>query len=276
MIKTSLFIGTPDMPEVSYVHLFTDEIEENVARAARLGFDGVELIIGDPDTFEPERLEKALVTYKMELACINSGRMASQFGLSLIHPEENIRMEAYKKFQSLVKIAGRFKCYLNIGIFRGRAIEGKPISHTRDMFVEIMKDACDFAKQYNVSINFEPTNRFEINFINNTDEGLDIVQRVNKPNLGLLLDLYHIYLEDKNMEESIRKSKDIVKHFHFSDSDRWPAGVGNGVIDFKTLVKLLKEINFNGFLSEGLVPTDDADDCAKKTAAFLKKIINEV
>lgn len=275
MIKTSLFIGTPDMPEVSYVHLFTDEIEKNVSRAAQLGFDGVELIIGDPDTFECERLENALSESKMELACINTGRMISQFGLSLINPNEKKRLEAYKKLQSLVKIASRFKCYLNIGIFRGRAIDDKPIAYTRDMFVEIMKQACDYAALHKVSINFEPTNRFEINFINTTNDGIDIIERVNKPNLGLLLDLYHIYIEDKDMEESIRKSKDLVKHFHFSDSDRWPAGVGNGEIDFARLVKLLKEINFSGFLSEGLVPVKDVDECARNTAAFLKKLIKD-
>ena len=184
------------------------------------------------------------------------------------------QQQTFKKLQSLIIIASRFDCYLNIGIFRGGAIENKPISYSKDMFVETMKEACAFAERYDVNINLEPTNRFEIDFINTTNEGIEIIENVNRSNLGLLLDLYHMYIEDANMLESIRKSKDHVKHFHFSDSDRWPAGVGNGVIDFAAVMRVLKDIGFSGFLSEGLVPTDDVDGCARKTSDFLKRLIN--
>ncbi len=274
MIKTSLFIATPGMPEVKYVHLFTDDVAKNVARAASLGFDGVELLIDDPDTFDADKLDTALTQNRIQLAAINTGRMVFQFGCTLVHPDEKIRALAFKKFQSIVKIAGRFKCGMNIGLFRGRAIEDMPIAYTRDMFVEIMKDACDFAKQFGVNLNFEPTNRFETNFIHTTDEGLEIIERVQRPNLGLLLDLYHMYIEDRDIMDSIVKARDHVRHFHFSDSDRWPAGLGHGVFDFKALVRLLKLIGYDGYLSEGLVPTDNVDECARKTAAYLRTLIN--
>lgn len=272
-IKTSLFIATPDMPKVNYVHLYTGEIEENIRKAAEAGFDGVELIIGDPDTTDGDKLEAALLEYKMELACFNSGRLNSQFGLTLLNPDPAVRQKAVDKFKTVIRLASRFKCYANIGIFRGTAIDGKPVSYTRDLFVEIMKDLCDFAQGYGVGINFEPTNRFEINFINSTDDGLDIINRVNRPNLGLLLDLYHMYLEDEDMLSKIVYCRNIVKHFHFSDSDRWPAGVSHGEIDFPVLVNTLKLIGFKGFLSEGLVRSEDADSCARKTAEYLHRLI---
>ena len=273
MIKTALFIGTPGMPDVAYVHLFRDEVAENVARVGRLGFDGVELIIGDPATFDEEELAGALSDSGVELACINTGRMVSELGLTLIHPDQHIRDEAFANLEALVQLCGRFGCALNIGLFRGAALEGKPISYSRDLFVDILAGACDYAAEYGVTINFEPTNRFEINFVNTTDEGLDIIRRVDQPNLGLLLDLYHMYLEDASIEESIVKARDHVRHFHFSDSDRWPAGVGHGVIDFPSLMVLLRAIGYEGYLSEGLVPTDDVDGCARRTAAYLKHLI---
>lgn len=275
MIKISLIIGSADMPESYLVHLFRDEIEENIARTSSLGYDGVELIIGDPDSFDSDRLEKALSNNKMELACINSYRIVSELGLTLIHSDKNKRAEAFKKLQDIVKIAGRFKCYFDIGLFRGKAIEAKPISYTRDMFIEIMQEACDFAKKYSVGLNLEPTNRFELNFINSTNEGIEIIEKVNRPNLGILLDLYHMYIEDRDMVESIKKSKDYVKHFHFADSNRWPPGVGSGVIDFGIILKTLKEINFNGFLSECLAPIENVDEYARKTACFLKELIEK-
>ena len=141
--------------------------------------------------------------------------------------------------------------------------------------MEVLKSACDVAARYGVYLNFEPTNRFEINFINTTDEGLDIIRRVDKPNLGLLLDLYHIYLEDPDVMDSIWKARHVVRHFHFSDSDRWPAGLGHGAFDFRALVGLLKTIGYRGFLAEGLVPTDNVDEAARTTAAFLRRVIAE-
>ena len=275
MIKTSLFIATPDMPEVDYVHLYKEEIEVNVRKSADAGFDGVELITPDPDTFEWERLEKALRENRMELACINSGRLYSQYGLTLIHPDKSVRDKAVEKFRSLIRISARFNCYANIGIFRGPAISGKPLVYTRDMFVEILKELCRYAAQYKVTINFEPTNRYEINFINTTDEGLDIINRVNMPNLGLLLDLYHMHLEDDDMLSKIVYCRNIVKHFHFTDTDRWPAGNSHGEVNFPQLIQLLKLINYNGFLSQNLVRSEDADACAKTTAAFLNHLINQ-
>ncbi len=255
------------------MHLYTGEIEENVRRSADAGFDGVELIIGDPDTTDGDRLENALKIYNMELACINTGRLNSQFGWTLIHTDKVIRDKAKEKFKSIIKLASRFRCYANIGIFRGPAISGMPISYTRDMFVETMQEICDYAAGFSVGVNFEPTNRFEINFINSTNDGLDIINRVNRPNLGLLLDLYHMYLEDDDMLSKIVYCRNLVKHFHFSDSDRWPAGVSHGVIDFPVLIQTLKTIDFKGFLSEGLVRNDSADQYASQTAKYLKKLI---
>ncbi|HYF83879.1 MAG TPA: sugar phosphate isomerase/epimerase family protein [Clostridia bacterium] len=275
MIQTSLFIGTKGMPEIPCAHLYHDEIELNVGKAARFGFDAVEIIISDPETFDWKTLDLALKNSNIKLSCINSGRMALEYGLTLVHEDEKIRLKAFDKLKAMVNIAENFNCPVNIGLFRGRALEFKPISYTRDMFVEIMKQACKYAGQHNVKINFEPTNRFEINFINTTDDGIDIINRVGASNLGLLLDLYHIYIEDKSLEESIIKAKDIVRHFHFSDSDRWPAGIGHGEFDFVKLIKLLDVIGYKGFLSEGLVPAENVDECAIQTASFLKKLISQ-
>jgi len=275
MIKISQIIATPDMPKVANRYLYMGEVEDNVAKVAAAGFDGVELKIGDPESFDEEGLARALEAHRLELACINSGRLMSQFGLTLLHPRKEVRTEALRKLQAMVKIAGRHRSSVNIGLFRGAALEGKPIAHTRDLFVDVLKEVCDVAGRLGVFINFEPTNRFEINFINTTDEGLDIVQRVNRPNLGLLLDLYHIYIEDADMAESIRKASGIVRHFHFADTDRLPPGVSHGEIDFASLIRLLKEVGYTGFLTVSGVPTENVGESVKKTSAFLRGLINE-
>ena len=66
------------------------------------------------------------------------------------------------------------------------------------------------------------------------------------------------------------ESKRHVRHFHFSDSDRLPPGVSHGVINFEDTINALKMAKYGGFISAGLVPTGNVDECARKTATFLK------
>jgi sugar phosphate isomerase/epimerase len=273
-MKTSLFIGTEDMPELSYVYVFTDTVENNVARAAQLGFDGVELLVGDPAVFDPAGLESALKQTGIRLACINTGRMMSQLGLTLIHEQREVRDRAFEKLELLAALCGRLACALNIGLFRGQAIEGRPIRRTKDQFVGVLRDACDCASQYGAEINFEPTNRFETNFIHTTLEGLQIIEQVARPNLGLLLDTYHMYIEEVSLLESIRSAGDRLRHVHFSDSDRWPPGVSHGELDLGAIMAALEEIGYDGFLSVGLVRSANAEECARATAAYLKGLIS--
>jgi sugar phosphate isomerase/epimerase len=273
MIRTSLFIGTPDMPELDYVHVFREKIGTNISRASRLGFDGVELLIGDPRALDLDEMEKALAAHNVELACINSGRMASQFGLTLVHEEEAVRKEAFSRLRQLIELCGRFRCALNIGLFRGGAVEGKPIAYSKQLLVETLSEACSHAESLGVTINLEPTNRFEINFIHTTDEGLEIAEKVDHPNLRLLLDLYHMYIEDDDIAESLHRAKDKVRHIHFSDSDRLPPGLSHGKIDFAAIIEILGAIGYSGFLSVGLARTDHPESDARNTAEYLKGLL---
>ena len=208
-VKTSLFITRPDVPGAFLISILRDEIERSVAKAAQLGFDGVDFLIGDPDTFDSRKLEKALADNSVELTCINPVRMTTEFGLSLLHPDENTRKRAFAKLQSVIEIAGTFKCPVSVGLIRGGAFEAEPISYTRNVFVQIMQKVYDNAQKHDVEFHVEPINRLESNFINTTEDGLEIVERVNRPNFRLCMDLYHMYIEDESVGGSIMRANDM-------------------------------------------------------------------
>jgi len=276
MMKTALFIATPGFPEVKYVHLYRDTVDKNIALAADQGFEAVELLISDPDAFDVSLLKRALIDNKIDLACINTGQLYTVLGLNLIHPDKSVMDVALRKLKKCIDIAAELTCFVGIGLFRGPCIPDKPISYSKALFTDVLKDACAYAKDKGTGLSFEPTNRFELNFINTTAEGMEIVDMVGADNLGMTLDLFHIYLEDRNMFESIAMAKDYVKHMHFSDSDRWPAGLGHGGIDFKALIRLLYAIGYDGYLAEGLVRYEGFDEAARTTASFLKNLVREL
>lgn len=276
MMKPSLFIATPEFPPDSqYVHLYRDTVDKNIKRAAEQGFPAVEFLLNDPDECNVDLLEKAINENGIELACLNTGYLASVLKYTLISEDRKIMDKAMQKLKKCIDIAQRMNCFVGIGLFRGACIPDKPISYSKDMLVEALKEASAYAKERKVDLSFEATNRFEINFINSTAEGIEIVERVGYDNLGMTLDLFHIYLEDRNMFEAIAMAKDYVKHMHFSDSDRWPAGFSHGEINFPALIQLLHAIGYDGYLSEGLVRADNADECARVTVRYLKELIQK-
>jgi sugar phosphate isomerase/epimerase len=276
MMKPSLFVATPEFPADSqYVHLYRDRVDKNIKRAAEQGFEAVEFLINDPDECDVALLEQAIADNHIDLACLNTGYIASVLKYTLISPDKKIMEKAMEKLKKCIDIAERMHCFVGVGLFRGACIPDKPIRYSRDLLVDVLKDATAYAKAKGVDLSFEATNRFEINFINSTAEGLDLVERVGADNLGMTLDLFHIYLEDRNMYEAITMAKDRVRHMHFSDSDRWPAGFSHGEINFPALIQLLHAIGYDGYLSEGLVRADNADECARVTASYLKELIHK-
>ena len=59
---------------------------------------------------------------------------------------------------------------------------------------------------------------------------MELIERVGAPNLGLLLDTFHMNIEEPFIEDSIRQAGDCIFHFHVADSNRWHPGAGH--LDF--------------------------------------------
>ena len=95
----------------------------------------------------------------------------------------------------------------------------------------------------NTTAGIEPLNRYETDFINTVDEGLYLCSLINHSHIGLLLDVYHMNIEEKNINESIKSAKNKLFHFHVAENDR---GIpGSGTLDFDSIFETLKEINYS-------------------------------
>jgi D-psicose/D-tagatose/L-ribulose 3-epimerase len=99
----------------------------------------------------------------------------------------------------------------------------------------------------NIKLGIEPLNRYESDFINTVDEGIRLCELIDHPNVGLLLDAYHMNIEEKNMCQSIEKAGDKLFHFQVAENDR---GVpGSGSINWSEIIDTLKKINYKGCVS---------------------------
>jgi sugar phosphate isomerase/epimerase len=116
----------------------------------------------------------------------------------------------------------------------------------------------------------EPLNRYETDLIHTVADGLALIDRVGAANFGLLLDTFHMNIEEPSIEESIRACGPRIFHFHVADSNRWPPGAGH--LEFKPILAALFETGYTGFVSGEFMPKPDADTGAQRAIEYLREL----
>lgn len=110
--------------------------------------------------------------------------------------------------------------------------------------VESMKKIVKTAEDYGVTYCVEAVNRFEGCILNTAQEAVDYVKRVDAPNIGILLDTYHMNIEENSFREAILTAGDMLMGFHTGDNNRRCPGRGH--INFDEIFSALAEIGYKG------------------------------
>jgi D-psicose/D-tagatose/L-ribulose 3-epimerase len=128
----------------------------------------------------------------------------------------------------------------------GKADAVEPAEQKKEwaLVVKNLKVLSKYAEQKGVQICVEPLNRFETDFLNTVEQALKLVKDVGSKALKIHLDTFHMNIEQKNQADSIRKAGKLLAHFHACGSDRGTPG--NDHIDWKPIVKALKDIKYDG------------------------------
>ena len=101
-------------------------------------------------------------------------------------------------------------------------------------------------------------------------EGLDLLDQVGAGNVGLLLDTFHMNIEEPVIEDSIRACGERIFHFHVADSNRWYPGAGH--LDFKSILNALFATGYQGFVSGEFMPKPDPDTSARLSIVHLRQL----
>ena len=120
--------------------------------------------------------------------------------------------------------------------------------------VDATRECFTHAKKVGVKIAVEPLNRFETYLFNRGAQALALADAVS-PECGVCLDAYHIHMEEFNVHDAIRQVGKRLFDFHVADNNRFAAGLGQ--IDWPAIVATLKEVGYDGALTnEFVAPVD--------------------
>lgn len=250
---------------------FSGELESNLANIASMGYQGVELAIRDPRLVDTNSLVNLLARQNLRVPAIGTGQAWGEEGLSFTDPDPQIRRAAIDRIKSHIPLADRLGANIIIGLLRGIVKPGVSTASAMDWLCEAITECSREASHHGVRLALEPINRYETTLINTVSQGLELVKMVNAENFGLLLDTFHMNIEEGSIEQSIRTCGRRIFHFHVADSNRWHPGAGH--LDFASILQALAGTGYDDYVSGEFLPQPDADTAARFNLRHLLPIL---
>jgi len=242
----------------------------SIPKAAALGYQGVELALKRANELPTNQLQRLLNDHELAVSCISTGQVYADGGLMLTHENGPKRELTISVLRELIDLAESFGQIVNIGRVRG-LIGDRPRAEVEALFTEVARDLCDYATPKGVTLILEPVNRYETDFINSVEEGVQLMKKIDRPNMLLMPDVFHMNIEDKSIGGELARNIDFVKYIHLADSNRLAPGQGH--LDFQKIFHHLFHAKYDGWVSVEILPVPDPDTAARQSAEFLLPLI---
>lgn len=246
-------------------------LEHAIRKAQRLGFDGVELALKRADQVKRETLETLLSETGLEISCISTGQVYADLGFSFTDSDSERRTILRDIFKSLIDLAADFGKMVNIGRVRGQ-IGAVPRVEAEQRFFAMARELGDYAAKKQVILLLEPVNRYELDFINTVAEGVELLKKLDLPNMKLMPDVFHMNIEDVSIGGELAQHIEYIGYIHLADSNRLAPGQGH--TDFREILESLKHAAYDGWLSVEILPKPDPDTAAHQAIEYLRPLID--
>lgn len=266
-IDKSIVVSTPDA-EFSAL-AYKEDFRESISKVAEMDFDVVELAVRDPEAVETEQIFEVLSDFELEVPAIGTGQAYGEEGLSFTHPDREIRARAVERIKDQMDFAEELEgAQIIIGLLRGKLSEDQSHEEAEGYFLECLQECADYNEE--IILTLEPINRYETDLYNTISEMIEIIEKADRKNIGLLADTFHMNIEEPVIAGGFRKSAKHLSHVHFADSNRHAPGSGH--LNFNRIISVLNEIEYNGAVSAEILPEPTPDESARLTVEHYKKL----
>ena len=116
----------------------------------------------------------------------------------------------------------------------------------RERSIKSVRELADEAARFGIELEIEVVNRFEHFLINDAKEAVQYVKDVARPNVKVMLDCFHMNIEEDNMGDAIRYAGEHLGHFHIGECNRKVPGKGH--MPWEELGQALRDIGYQGYV----------------------------
>jgi len=223
----------------------TEELAALAPKVKGMGFDILEIPI--EGTFDLDYAAGAQILRDNGLG----GSMCAAMGpdRDLIHDDGKIRENGMNYIRHCIDAANTMGITNIVGpIYSavGRVWQQTPDERARDLdlLVTNLKQLSAYAADKGVVLCIEPLNRFETSFINLASQAVEVIDRVDSPACKIMLDTFHMNIEEKSLGDAIRLAGSRMVHFHACENDRGAPGSGN--VTWDAVAQALRDVGYDG------------------------------
>jgi sugar phosphate isomerase/epimerase len=249
--------------------VFHGGLADGCSRAAKYGFDAVEIFAHTAGTVNVAELERLLAVHRLSVAAFGTGAGWLVQKLSLTAADEATRSAAQDFVAQFIRLAGHFGAPVIIGSMQGRYADNQRPGEALEWLREGLNELGEIAAERQVSLLIEPLNRYETNLLNRLGHTAAFVQLLKTTNVQVLADLFHMNIEEADMASAVRAAGRLIGHVHFADSNRQAIGFGH--TDAGPVIGALREIGYTGYLSAEVLPLPTEDEAARQTIAAIRR-----
>ncbi len=269
---------------------FTTETIELFPKIKSMGYDAVEIPVEYPELIDGKKVKTAL--QQNELEAIVCGAFGP--ARDLTSDDTTVHDTCFNYIQECLDLCNVWDAkflagpmYSAVGKARMVSPEQRKIEWGRA--VTNIHKVCMLAQARGLQIALEPLNRFESDLINTAEDVMRLIKDVNHSAANVLLDGFHMAIEERNLEEAITLVGDKLIHVQVSENYRGTPGTGQtpwdsfkkglnninykGVVSIESFTPEIKELAGAVCIWKNLAPSQDG--FAQDGINFLKKLLNE-
>jgi D-psicose/D-tagatose/L-ribulose 3-epimerase len=264
----------------------TSSIAELFAKIAAMGFDMVEIAVEDPAMIDGQAVKDALIKYKLKAV------VCGAFGPSrdLTNDDPAIHQNCFKYIGDCLDLCVLWDTKFFAGPMYSAVGKARMLPPTErkaewNLAVSNLRIVCQMAAERGLEIALEPLNRFESDLVNTAEDVMQMVNDISHPAAKVILDGFHMNIEEPNIEAAIKTVGDKLIHVQVAENYRGTPGTGQ--TNWDAWKRGLEAIKYNGTVSiESFTPdnkelaqavciwhplAESQDKFASEGLAFLKQ-----
>jgi D-psicose/D-tagatose/L-ribulose 3-epimerase len=240
-------------------------LREIAPRVAVWGFDVLELPVEHPGDWDPALAARVLADHGLGA----SVSLVMGEGRELVATDATTVRSTQDYLRRVVDAAATVgapviggPAYASVG--RTWRLSPGEREAAYDELAENLAPVVEHATAAGVVVGLEPLNRYETSLVNTVDQGLEVVRRLPAEGIGLMLDVYHMNIEETDLPAAIARAGDRVAHVQVCGNDRGAPGTDH--LDWPAILAALDDAGYDGPL---VIESFTAENASIATAASI-------
>lgn len=217
-------------------------IRLSVEKTKQAGFDLIEFPLMDPFAFDVDAAKSALAEHELAVSAslgLSEATDITSADPAVVKAGEELLLRAV---DVVAELGGENFCGVIYSAMKKymEPVTAEGLESSRRTIARV----ADHAAERGIAVSLEVVNRYETNVLNTARQALGYLAEVDRPNLGIHLDTYHMNIEESDMFAPVLDAAPALRYVHIGESHR--GYLGTGTVDFDTFFKALGRIDYDG------------------------------